>query len=93
MVEKLKGKPFVLLSVSCDEKKETLTKFLEEKEKMPWAHWWDGRGGPVTKAIHLRYYPTIYVLDHKGTIRYKGVRGDKMDEAVETLLKEIETSQ
>jgi thiol-disulfide isomerase/thioredoxin len=92
MVEKLKDKPFVLLSISCDEKKETLTKFLEG-EKMPWTHWWDGRGGPVTKAVHLRYYPTIYVLDHKGTIRYRGVRGTQMDEAVETLLKEIETSQ
>jgi hypothetical protein len=33
------------------------------------------------------------VLDHKGTIRYRGVRGTQMDEAVETLLKEIETSQ
>jgi len=92
MVEKLKGKPFVLLSVSCDEKKETLTKFLEG-EKMPWTHWWDGRGGPVTQAIHLRYYPTIYLLDHTGTIRYKGVRGPQLDEAVENLLKQIEASQ
>jgi thiol-disulfide isomerase/thioredoxin len=92
LVEKMKGKSFVLLSVSCDEKKETLTKFLE-KEEMPWAHWWDGRGGPVTKAIHLRYYPTIYVLDSKGTIRYKGVRGEDMDKAIETLLKELDAAQ
>jgi thiol-disulfide isomerase/thioredoxin len=92
LAEKLKGKPFVLLSVSCDDKKETLTDFLDHKEKMPWTHWWDGRGGPITKGLNLRYYPTIYVLDAKGTIRFKGVRGEMMDEAVEKLLKELETS-
>jgi thiol-disulfide isomerase/thioredoxin len=91
LVKKLDGKPFVLVSVSCDDKKETLIDFLENKEKMPWKHWWDGRGGPVTKGLNLRYYPTIYVLDAKGTIRFKGVRGEKMTEAVEKLLKEIDT--
>jgi thiol-disulfide isomerase/thioredoxin len=90
LVKKLDGKPFVLVSVSCDDKKETLTQFLD-KEPMPWKHWWDGRGGPVTKGLNLRYYPTIYVLDAKGTIRYKGVRGEKMTAAVEKLLKEIDT--
>lgn len=90
LVKKLEGKPFVLLSVSCDEKKETLVDFLENKEKMPWKHWWDGRGGPITKGLNLRNYPTIYVLDAKGTIRYKGVRGEKMTEAVERLLKEVD---
>ena len=32
----------------------------------------------------------IYVLDHKGVIRFKGVRGEKMTEAVEQLLGEME---
>jgi hypothetical protein len=29
------------------------------------------------------------VLDHNGVIRYKNVRGEKMDEAVDALLAEI----
>jgi thiol-disulfide isomerase/thioredoxin len=87
LVERLAGKPFALISVSCDEKKETLTEFLE-KEKMPWVHWWDGKSGPVAKALNLRYYPTIYVLDANGVIRYRGPRGAKMDAAVDKLLKE-----
>jgi AhpC/TSA family len=41
MVERLKSRPFQLVSISADEKKETLREFLE-KEKMPWAHWWVG---------------------------------------------------
>ena len=36
-------------------------------------------------------WPTIYVIDSKGLIRYKNVRGEKMDAAVDTLLKETET--
>lgn len=91
LVERLKDKPFTLISVSCDDKKETLKKFLE-KEEMPWVHWFDGRNGPVNQALNIRFFPTIYVLDAKGVIRYKGVRGKVMDKAVETLLKEMEKS-
>jgi hypothetical protein len=34
-------------------------------------------------------FPSIYVLDHKGVIRYRDVRGEEMDKAVETLLAEL----
>ena len=47
MVKRYEGKPFKLVSVSVDDKKETLTKFIE-KEPMPWIHWWDeGDANPV----------------------------------------------
>lgn len=91
LVAKLAGKPFALISVSCDEKKETLTEFLET-EKMPWTHWWDGKSGPVIKALNLKYFPTIYVIDSKGVIRYRGARGPAMDAAVEKLVKEAQAS-
>lgn len=87
LVEKLKSKPFKLISLSADEKKETLTKFLE-KEEMPWVHLWNGSKGNMLEKYQVRFYPTIYVLDAKGVIRYKHVRGEKMDQAVEALLKE-----
>jgi thiol-disulfide isomerase/thioredoxin len=89
LVEKMKDKPFALVSVSCDAEKENLKKFLE-KEQMPWTHWFDGQSGPIGKKLNVQYYPTVYVLDAKGVIRFKGVRGEEMDKAVETLLKEIE---
>ncbi len=89
LVKKLKDKPFVLVSVSADAQKETLTKFLESND-MPWTHWWNGQRGGILTALDVRFFPTIYVLDGKGVIRYKGVRGEAMDKAVETLLKETE---
>jgi thiol-disulfide isomerase/thioredoxin len=88
LVKKLKGKPFVLVSISGDDKKAALTEFLKTND-MPWTHWWEGRG-PMMSQLDIRFFPTIFVLDGKGVIRYKGVRGEAMDKAVETLLKEME---
>ena len=88
LVKRLKGKPFALISISADDKKETLTKFLGETP-MPWTHWWNGASGGIIEDWEVKFFPTIYVLDAKGVIRYKGVRGEKMDEAVDTLLKEM----
>jgi thiol-disulfide isomerase/thioredoxin len=91
MVEKLKDEPFALISLSADDKKETLAEFIE-KEPMPWTHWWNGgpKGGAV-EAYKVRFYPTIYVVDSKGVIRFKHVRGEAMDKAVEELIKELKT--
>lgn len=89
LVKKLKDKPFALISVSGDDEKDTLKKFLETNE-MPWVHWWDGRDGNIIKGWHIQAFPTIYVLDPKGVIRYKfvGAVTDALDAAVEKLLEE-----
>ncbi len=88
MVEKLKGKKFALISISGDDKKETLTSFLE-KEKMPWTHWFAERKG-ILKDWSVRYYPTMYIIDHKGVIRAKDLRGEALEKKVEELLAEME---
>ena len=87
MVKKLDGKKFKLISVSADEKKETLTKFLE-KEEMPWTHFWVGSKGGFVEEYQIRFYPTMYVLDAKGVIRGKHLRGDDLEHFVEKLLAE-----
>jgi thiol-disulfide isomerase/thioredoxin len=87
MVAKLKDKPFVLISISGDDKKETLTDFLE-KEKMPWTHWFADRKG-ILKDWNIRYFPTMYIIDHKGVIRAKDLRGEALEKKVEELLAEM----
>ncbi len=89
LVKRLEGKPFALLGIDLDPTKEVLKK-TEQEEKITWRFWFDGRDGPISKEWNIRYLPTIYVLDHKGVIRYKGVRDEDMDKAVDALLKEIE---
>jgi thiol-disulfide isomerase/thioredoxin len=92
LTKRLKDKPFVLVSISIDAKKETVSNFVE-KEKMTWTHWWNGQKGGIVTELGIRSIPTIYVLDPKGVIRYKGVRGKEMDKAVDTLLEEIDKTK
>jgi thiol-disulfide isomerase/thioredoxin len=91
MVTKMKDKPFMLVSFSADDKKETLEKFLE-KEPMPWTHWWDnGPESPVLKKFRVRAFPTLYLMDHSGIIRHKWVgkpENEDLDKAVDALVKE-----
>jgi thiol-disulfide isomerase/thioredoxin len=89
MVERLKNKSFVLVSISADEKKETLAKFLT-KEKMPWTHWWNGPEGGIIEDWSVEYYPTIYVIDANGIIRHKDLRGEQLEDAVNGLIREYE---
>jgi thiol-disulfide isomerase/thioredoxin len=89
LVKKLEGKPFVLVSVSGDDDKDTLTKFIE-KEPMPWTHWFNGPSGGILEKWNVKFFPTIYVIDAKGTIRFKNIRNKELDEAVESLVKEAE---
>jgi hypothetical protein len=90
LVKRLADKPFALIGVNSDVNKEELKKVME-KEEITWRSFWNGpqgTGGPISKKWNVHGWPTIYVLDSKGVIRYKNVRGEKMDEAVDKLLKE-----
>ncbi len=89
MVERLKNKPFTLVSISADAKKETLKAFLA-KESMPWTHWWSEPEGKSMELLNIQHYPTIYVLDTKGVIRFTEIRGEELEKAVNSLLKEAE---
>src|SRR5262245_13375303 len=90
LVARLNNKPFALLGINTD---RDLNKVKEDnqKENISWRSWYDGStGGPICTKYRVRAFPTIYVLDHKGVIRYTGVRGQAMDQAVDTLLAELE---
>jgi len=91
LVKRLEGKPFALLGINSDKDRDELKKVLE-KEQITWRSFWNGgsTSGPISKAWHVHAWPTIYVLDAQGVIRYRNVRGHQMDEAVDTLLKELE---
>jgi hypothetical protein len=91
LVKRLAGKPFALIGVNSDPDKAQLKKRMAE-EKITWRSFWNGpkgTDGPISRAWNVRGWPTIYVLDHQGVIRFKGVRGAQMDRAVDLLLKEL----
>jgi thiol-disulfide isomerase/thioredoxin len=90
MVTRLKDKPFVLVSISFDAEKKTLTDYLA-KQPMPWNHWWNGAEGKLKDTLNIQHYPTIFVLDPQGVIRHKEIRGEELEKAVNTLLEEAKS--
>jgi Thioredoxin-like len=91
LVKRLENKPFALIGINSDSNREKLKNHMA-KEKITWRSWWDGGStdGPIATKWNVSGWPTIYVLDHKGVIRYKGVRDKAMDAAVDKLLREME---
>lgn len=93
LMKRLEGKPFVLLGVESDDDRAQATKIISGSG-IRWRSWWDGgsRDGPIAKAWNVSGvwgWPTIYVLDGNGVIRYKRVRGQALDDAVDYLLAEM----
>lgn len=90
LVKRLANEPFALIGVNSDRDREKLKKVLKEKN-ITWRSFWNGgsTAGPISRAWKVRAWPTIYVLDADGVIRFRNVRGEAMDRAVEELLAEL----
>ena len=92
LVKQLADQPFALIGVNSDKDLEKLREVVKEKN-ISWRSFWngpEGTSGPISKAWNVSAWPTIYVLDSKGVIRFKGTRGPAMDKAVTTLLAEMD---
>jgi thiol-disulfide isomerase/thioredoxin len=88
LVERLKGRPFAFVSVSVDDRRATLAAFLK-RAAMPWSHWWDGSCGETAAAWGVLAYPTVYVIDHKGVVRYRQVGDDPKSNALEKVIERL----
>jgi len=86
----LKGKPFALLGVDSDDNRDQAEAVMR-KEQITWSSWFDGgTKGPVARKWDVHSWPSVFVIDAKGAIRYKDVRGDELEQAVIALLKEVQ---
>ena len=90
LVKRMQGKPFALIGINSDHDKDELKRTMK-KENMTWRSWWDGGStdGPIATQWNIRGWPTIYVLDHKGVIRFRGPREEALDKAVDQLIAEV----
>src|SRR5437867_2387775 len=91
LVERLEGKSFALIGINSDQDKDALKKVMEQ-EQITWRSFWDGGNtqGPIATRWNISGWPTIYVLDSKGVIRFRDVREQALDQAVDKLLEEME---
>ena len=93
LARRLEGQPFIILGVSADNELEDLKTYVDEK-KISWPNIFDGQGGPMARAWKIEGFPTVFVVDAKGVIRYRQVGFDpasttKMENAIDKLLKDM----
>jgi peroxiredoxin len=90
LVNKYKGRKFVMLGVNTDAPDRFET--VQKEKKVTWRSWADGAmGGPIAKEWGVDTVPTMYLIDHKGTIRMRGVFDpDTVELALDRLLAEAE---
>lgn len=89
LVTRFQDQPFAIVGVNSDTDREALARVVQ-KENITWRSFWngpEGPGGPIAAAWNVRGWPTVYVLDDDGVIRYKGHGGERqIDAAIEAAL-------
>lgn len=90
LVQKMQGRPFVLLGVNND-KEISRVKQSVKKNKINWRSFYDGAGGPIVRMFGIRSFPTIMLIDHRGVIHTSSIR-ENLDEEIEKLVKNAEAA-
>jgi RNA polymerase sigma factor (sigma-70 family) len=87
MIRRYGGKPFTILEANSDEDPGEWKRVMK-KEGYTWRCWADGRDGPIAKKWDVSRWPTVFVLDRQGVIRYKGLPSEMFEKALDALLGE-----
>jgi peroxiredoxin len=88
LVERMAGQPFALIGINSD-KDVASVKRVAARENITWRSFRDGGSqGPIARAWNVQHWPTLYLLDRKGIVRYRDVWGETLARAVDTLMAE-----
>lgn len=91
----LKGDDLVFISISLDNKEKDWRKLVKE-EKLPWVMLWDKEGftvvegykqNTIQRAYGFYQIPFIVLIGKDGKVIARGLRGEKVKEAIEKARK------
>lgn len=91
VARKLADLPFVLIGVNSDRDIET-ARGAVSSENLSWRHFWNGpkgTNGPIASQWNIEAWPSVYLIDAKGVIRYKEPLGKDIYQGVEKLMAEM----
>jgi peroxiredoxin len=86
----LHEKGFEILGISLDgEDRDAFVDFLQ-KEEMTWPQVYDGKHwqAEIAKAYAVTAIPSTFLVDRKGNLRYRDIRGEELRKRVAELLAE-----
>ena len=93
MQDVYKNRPLTILSVDSDKDPRVPLKAKAERG-LTYRSWWDGGGakstaGPIATSWGVMGWPTTYLIDQRGVIRFVNLRQEDMLKAVKQLMEEV----
>lgn len=93
MLDVYKNQPLTILGVDSDKDPGVALK-AKASRGLTYRSWWDGAGsksteGPIASAWGVMGWPTTYVLDQNGVIRFVNLRQEDLLKAVKQLMAGI----
>jgi len=86
---KYNNKGFENVGISLDRSRDALENYISQN-KIEWPQYFDGKywNNDIATQYGVKQIPTTFLIDKKGKIRYKSLRGKQLDDAVARLLSE-----
>ena len=86
---KYHGQGFEIVGISLDQSRDKLDMYLERQE-IKWPQYFDGKywNNAIAVSYGVKSIPATFLVDKKGKIRYKSLRGKQLETAVAELLNE-----
>jgi thiol-disulfide isomerase/thioredoxin len=90
MLETFADEAFAIIAVNSDGDPAEAKQAKSDNE-LPYPAWFDGGStkGPIATRWGVTGWPTVYILDHKGVIRFAGRRHEATQLAAQYLLDEM----
>lgn len=92
LVKELKGRPFAIVGINSDSKKRLQE--LVADGTTTWRNFTNEQSyGKISDTWGVKGWPTLYLLDHNGVIKHKGLRGEPMEKAILEMVAEAEKAK
>ncbi|MFT5731886.1 MAG: hypothetical protein ACJA2W_001203 [Planctomycetota bacterium] len=88
LVKRLVDEPFAIFGINTDPADVYREKRTSFGVNWPSIHDGGVTKGPIVRRWGVTGFPSIYLLDHLGRIRFKGLADKDLDAAIEQLLAE-----
>jgi hypothetical protein len=93
LVMRYQNRPFVVLGVNGDSSRDLMRR-SEREEQLTFRSWWDGPFGPIATRWSVEGFPTLFLIDQRGQIRWDSPGRPKsfepLDRKIEQLVREAE---
>ena len=89
-MQQFEGQPFTYVGVNSDKDRHKAAKMARDHQ-LDWVNVWcgpEGTSGPLPASWGVIRWPSTFLLDRAGRIRYRDLRGEELQIRVSELLAE-----